>query len=77
MNGSKGGKRCVGDGVRHPETYCHASIHTKVSGGFGDWALVTPSQQKFKLLIILLDCRVPVLPDSNLLPTNNFLYSSN
>ena len=47
----------MGDGVRHPDTYCDASIRTKVSGGFGDRALVTPSQQKFKLLIILLDSR--------------------
>ena len=67
----------MGDGVRHQKTSCHASIRTKVSGGFGDRALGTPPQQKFKLRIILLDSRVPVLPAQNLFPTHNFLQYSN
>ena len=36
----------VGDEIRHPRKSPHASIHTKVSGSFEDWTVVTPSQQK-------------------------------
>ena len=70
------GGRCVGEEVTHPTTSSHGSIHTKVSGCFEDWALVKPLQQKFKLLIMLLDSRAPVLPVPNSLPTHDFLYSS-
>ena len=63
-------------------TSYHASIHPKVSSGFGDRALVTPPHQKFKLLIILLDSRVPVglpertLPNSPTIILIQKLYSS-
>ena len=81
MFGSKGGGGSVGDEVRGPRTSCHASIRTKVSGGFQDLALMTPPQQKFKLLVILLDSMVPEglpeLPISNSVPTHNFPNSNN
>ena len=41
MCGSKGGGGFRGDELRHPRTSCIASMDTKISGGYEDWALVT------------------------------------
>ena len=49
MFGSEGGGGCEGDEEGNPRTSVHASIRTKVSGGFEDGASLTPPATKCQI----------------------------